>query len=110
MFAFPIYVIEDDELARRLLEERLMELGRDVQTFEHATAFIRNLGNLYPGVIILDLNMPGMSGLNLLDQVGEDAPPFVVIIHSASRDVNDAIGAFRRGACPSSEHSAQLAA
>ncbi|HEX9853441.1 MAG TPA: response regulator [Woeseiaceae bacterium] len=100
MAPFPVYVVEDDELARTLLARQLDNLEREARSFEHATAFLSQLDSLDPGVVILDLRLPGMSGLDLLDQLEQmegDKALFVVLVYSASNEVSDAIGAFRRG-------------
>jgi len=96
MATFPVYGVEDDELARTLLARQLGNLGREFRMFEHATAFLGEVPSLEPGIVILDLRLPGMSGLELLDQLEEDAL-FAVVVYSASSEVSDAIGAFRRG-------------
>ncbi len=97
MGSFPVYVVEDDELARALIARQLENLGRECRMFEHATAFLGEAPELDPGIVVLDLRLPGMSGLELLDQMEGEAAQFAVIVYSASKEVNDAIGAFRRG-------------
>lgn len=97
MGSFPVYVVEDDQLARTLIARQLGNLGRECRMFEHATAFLGEAPALDPGVVMLDLRLPGMSGLDLLDQLGGEAALFGVIVYSASSEVSDAIGAFRRG-------------
>jgi two-component system response regulator FixJ len=97
MGSFPVYVVEDDELARTLIARQLGNLGRECTMFEHATAFLAEAQGLDPGIVVLDLRLPGMSGLDLLDEMGGAAGPFAVIVYSASSEVSDAIGAFRRG-------------
>jgi two-component system response regulator FixJ len=97
MASFPVYVVEDDELARTLIARQLGNLAREFRMFEHATAFLSQAQTLEPGVVILDLRLPGMSGLDLLDQMAGDDFLFAVAVYSASREVSDAVGAFRRG-------------
>jgi two-component system response regulator FixJ len=97
MGSFPVYVVEDDELSRTLIARQLGNLGRECRMFEHATAFLADAQELDPGIVVLDLRLPGMSGLDLLDQMGDAAGPFAVVVYSASSEVSDAIGAFRRG-------------
>jgi two-component system, LuxR family, response regulator FixJ len=100
MVSFPAYVVEDEELSRTLLARQLSNLGRDFVMFEHATAFFRRINSLEPGIIVLDLRLPGMSGLDLLDQLDQMeamSARFGVVVHSASNEVTDAISAFRHG-------------
>lgn len=97
MNSIPVYVVEDNEMSRLLLKEHLDRMGRSHQTFEHATAFLRAAPTLKPGIILLDLYLPGMNGLSMLDQLDKELGPFAVLILSASTNVDDAIGAFHRG-------------
>lgn len=97
MNSIPVYVVEDNEMSRLLLKEHLDRMGRSHQTFEHATAFLRAAPTLKPGIILLDLYLPGMNGLSMLDQLDKEFGPFAVLILSASTNVDDAIGAFHRG-------------
>lgn len=94
---YPVYIVEDDELASEALRLQLEATGRSCRAFATSTAFLEAMHSLEPGVILLDLRLPGVHGLDLLDAIDEDIGPFAVVIVSASRQVNDAIGAFRRG-------------
>lgn len=94
----PVYAVEDSAFAWRMLRHQLEFLGREYRHFDTCTAFIEAQSTLPPGIIVLDIHLPGMSGLELLEQLSPEAGPFAVIAFSGSSEVNDAIGAFRRGA------------
>lgn len=94
----PVFIVEDRALARRTLERQLAHMGRTCRLFPNAADFFSSLGDLAPGIVLLDIHMPGKSGLDLLDDMGPDHGPFAVVVLSGSNAVDDAIGAFRRGA------------
>lgn len=96
--AYPVYAVEDSPQAWLLLEHQLEQLGRTWRIFENSAAFLAEVRSLAPGIVVLDINLPDMSGLEMLDEVPEESGPFAVIVASGSDEMNHAIGAFRRGA------------
>lgn len=68
------------------------------QTFECPTSFLKALDDLEFGCVLLDIGLPGLSGLDLLDEIARRRPPFPVVMASGSVEMDDAITAFRRGA------------
>jgi FixJ family two-component response regulator len=76
----------------------LKMLGYSVDTFDNAQAFIENSMDISPAVVLLDMRMPGLSGLQLqerLDQAGRKTP---IIFISGESDKDEIIQAFRLGA------------
>jgi len=61
-----ISVVDDDESLRRSLENFLRSVGFRVETFPSAEDFLRSARRESTGCLVLDLRMPGMSGLDLL--------------------------------------------
>lgn len=98
MSTYPVYAVEDSPQAWQLLRQQLGRLGREFRIFENSAAFLGEVDTLTPGIVMLDINLPDMSGLEMLDEVPDEAGPFTVIVCSGSSEVNHAIGAFRRGA------------
>ena len=98
MSTYPVYAVEDSPQAWQLLKQQLGKLGREFRIFENSAGFLSEVDTLAPGIVMLDINLPDMGGLEMLDEVPEEAGPFAVIVSSGSSEVNDAIGAFRRGA------------
>ena len=91
-------VIDPDPVARNGLRTLLRSAGVDVSTFDSAEGFLR-AGNGRPiACLIVDLLLPGMSGLELLRRLrsaGNDVP---VILLSNESDVPTAVAAMREGA------------
>jgi len=62
-----IYLIDDDDAIRRSLSRMLADVGYDVFDYNSATSFLSNSRVVSPAVILLDMQMPDLSGLELLD-------------------------------------------
>ncbi len=93
---FSILVIDDDRSMRQSLAELLEAAGWQVTTVARASAGLERLDALRPDVILSDVRMPGMSGLELLDVLPPEAPPLVLI--SAHGDIPMAVKAMQDGA------------
>ena len=92
-----ILVVDDDKLIRQSLIELLEADGWRVDALTRAERVADRLDEFRPDVILSDVRMPGMSGLDLLTNlVGKDAPPLVLI--SAHGDIPMAVQAMQRGA------------
>jgi len=80
-----ISVVDDDEAVRDALGNLLAALGYSVRTFESASDFIENKGAVGAACLITDVQMPGMTGLELMEhltQTGETIPVIVVSAHT----------------------------
>jgi len=93
-----VWVVDDDESIRWVLEKCLSESGLKVETFESAHQVIKKLEKESPGAILTDIKMPGTSGLALLDQVKEIRPDIPVIIMTAHSDLESAVESYEHGA------------
>lgn len=94
-----VRVIDDNEEIRKSLEFLLRCEGYDVAMFENAEAFLSGDTPSRPGCLILDVQMPGLSGIelfNVLKMRGYDVP---IIFLTAHADVGMAVYAMREGAC-----------
>ena len=91
-------VIDPDPVARNGLSTLLHGLGIDVSTFGSAESFLLATSGRHVGCLIVDLLLPGMSGLELLRRLrsaGNDVP---VILLADESDVPTAVAAMREGA------------
>lgn len=93
-----VFVIDDDPAIRMLLERAFVAAGRRVQTFESAPHFLMHYSPGAAGCILVDVEMPMMSGLDLAATLIQDplSPPVIVI--TASANVENCRTAFRNGA------------
>jgi two-component system C4-dicarboxylate transport response regulator DctD len=93
-----VLYIEDDELVRRASVQSLQLAGFDVTGHASAEAAMRAVHAGFPGVIVSDIRLPGMSGLDLLAQCRERAPDVPVILVTGHGDISMAVQAMRDGA------------
>ena len=94
----PIYLVEDDDAVRDALAMMLRAAGRTVETFESAESFVEQRGNASDGCLVLDLRMPGMSGLELQDVLSERQSSLPILFLTGHGDVPSAVRAIKRGA------------
>ncbi|MBX3092436.1 MAG: response regulator [Cryobacterium sp.] len=96
---YRVIVVEDDldvaEYTKTILENKL---GCTVRTFTDPTAVRAALADFAPDVIITDIEMPGMSGLDLIEQVREVFPGMPVIVMTAHASIEYAVSALRNQA------------
>jgi len=93
-----VYVVDDDASTRELLTWLMKREGLDVQAFAEARAFLAAYHVGAPGCLILDLNMPGMSGLDLQQNLKAAGVALPVIFLSGRADVPNAVRAVKEGA------------
>ncbi|MEC8314129.1 MAG: nitrogen regulation protein NR(I) [Pseudomonadota bacterium] len=93
-----IWIVDDDESIRWVLEKGLAESGMDVQTFDSSNKVIKRLETENPQLILTDIRMPGPSGIELLDKVKELRPDIPVIIMTAHSDLDSAVESYEHGA------------
>lgn len=93
-----VFVIDDDPSVRQALGDLLRSLNLRVETFLSAQEFLQLAHPDSPGCIVLDVNMPGMSGLEFqraLMQGGVDLP---IIFISGNSDIPISVQAMKSGA------------
>jgi len=93
-----IWVIDDEESVRWVLEQALSQEGMDVRTFASADEFLRSLAANSPDVVVTDVRMPGMSGLELTERLVATHPEIPVLIITAHSDLDSAVAAYQSGA------------
>ena len=93
-----IWVVDDDESIRWVLERGLSENGIEVITFDSASKVIKKLETENPSLILTDIRMPGKSGIDLLDEVRELRPEIPIIIMTAHSDLQSAVESYEHGA------------
>lgn len=93
-----ILVIDDKENIRRLLSTSLTSDGYEVAEAEDGASGIERFKNTIYDLVITDVKMPGMDGLEVLEAVKETNPDTAVIVITAFADMDDAIRALKRGA------------
>lgn len=93
-----ILVVDDDDSLRRVLEVQLQQMGYRVNTAKNGEAALAQLRDSPHDLILTDLRMPGVSGLDLLKNIRAAHPETVVIMLTAYGSVDTAVEAMRAGA------------
>ena len=95
---FTVFLVEDDQGVRASLVEALTELKIDVRDYMTAMEFYRDFREPVPGVLVLDLRLPGMSGPELQDKLADDGFELPIVMISGHADVPMAVKAMKSGA------------
>jgi two-component system nitrogen regulation response regulator GlnG len=93
-----VWVIDDDRSIRWVLEKALAAAGMAVRSFASAEEIARPLARTPPEVIVTDIRMPGMSGLDLMSEIHARHPDIPVIVITAHTDLDSAVASYRGGA------------
>jgi two-component system response regulator FixJ len=91
------YVVDDERLLRSLITQALAECCRHVEEFASAESFLEGHATRPPGCIIVDIGLPGIDGLDLLELIARRRGGFPVVVVSAQGDVPHALRAGRLG-------------
>ena len=92
------YIIDDEEAVRESMLILLEALAMPVRCFESAEEFLAAANLLEPGCVLSDLRMPGMGGIELLQELRERKLNFPVIVMTGYGDVPLAVRALKAGA------------
>jgi len=93
-----IWIIDDDRSIRWVLEKALEKAGFNSESFESGNGLLEKLKDSQPDAIISDIRMPGIDGLELLEQIQDAFPQIPVIIMTAHSDLGSAVKSYKRGA------------
>lgn len=94
-----VIVVDDEASIRTAVSAQWLSLsGFSVQLFARAEECLAHLPRHFPGVIISDVRIPGMDGLQLLERLQADDPDLPVILLTGHGDVPMAVEAMRSGA------------
>ena len=81
-----IYVIDDDPSVRNALTRYLAMIGMDVRSFGTAESFLAELTGLPAGSLIVDMELPGASGVELLSQMARAGMHWPAVVISGSHE------------------------
>ncbi|HEY4998154.1 MAG TPA: nitrogen regulation protein NR(I), partial [Usitatibacter sp.] len=94
----PVWIIDDDRSIRWVFEKALEREGISHRTFSAAQDALDRLPMETPQVVVSDIRMPGISGLEFMQQLKAKLPTTPVIIMTAYSDLESAVAAFQGGA------------
>ena len=93
-----VLIVDDEKFIRDILADFLGMEGYIVRTAEDGAAALTELDNAHYDLVISDLKMPRMGGIELLDAIGTAAPSALTVIMTGFGTVETAIDAMKRGA------------
>lgn len=93
-----VYIVDDDDGVRDSLSVLMESVGLRSRTFDSANAFLKAAVSPDSGCVILDIRMPGMNGLDLLDHLSQTKTGNPVVIVTAEADDKARARAKRGGA------------
>ncbi|MFP7672904.1 sigma-54-dependent transcriptional regulator [Marivita sp. S0852] len=96
--AMKIAIVDDEKDMRQSISQWLALSGYDTETFSSAEEALGTLGPDYPGIVISDIKMPGMDGIQLLRKLMGSDSALPVIMITGHGDVPIAVEAMRIGA------------
>ena len=93
-----VLVVDDEETVRNLLQRVLKEAGYDAVTAANGQEALDKVLQLRPEAVLLDIKMPGMSGMEVLQQITTNWPDTCVVMATAVADAQTAVEAMKIGA------------
>ena len=94
---FSIYVVDDENVAREGVTLALRK-HYQIESFPTAEDAIQAILNTPPDLVLLDIGLPGMSGIEALQKIKEMYPEIIVIMITAFEDVDTVVSAMKYGA------------
>jgi len=95
---FRILVVDDEESLREMLKEFLEGEGMLVELAQNGREALEKLRSLSLDLILLDLRMPGMSGIEVLQEIKKEEPELPVVVITAYGSVDNAVETLKMGA------------
>lgn len=93
-----VFVVDDDPSMRRSLESLLKSVGHEVRLFSSAPEFMQAVRNDAPGCLVLDVRLPGMSGLAFQQELTKAGVALPIIFITGHADVPMSVRAMKAGA------------
>src|SRR5262252_10437326 len=93
-----VCVVDDDRSMRESLRDLLCSTGLNVQTFASAHEFLTHRRPDVPTCLVLDVQLPGLSGLELQQELAKDEAPMPIIFITGHGDIPMTVRAMKAGA------------
>ena len=93
-----VFVVDDDPAVREALSGLIRSLGLRVKTFASAAEFLRQKPPAEPSCLVLDVGLPGLSGMDLQRELAASNRPFPIIFITGQGDIPTSVRAMKAGA------------
>src|SRR5271165_2424365 len=94
----PVYVVDDDPSVREAVEGLVRSAGLRARTFPSAQEFLASAGAEVPSCLVLDVELPGLSGLDLQQELARADVPIPIIFLTGHGDIPMSVRAIKAGA------------
>ena len=91
-------VLDDDKSIRWVLEKAFQKENFKVSSFENAESILKNFEKIKPDIILSDVRMPGISGIDLVERLKREYPHIPIIIMTAFSDLETTVSSLQKGA------------
>jgi len=93
-----VVVIDDDNAMRLSCRKILTKMGFHAEAFEDGARGLEGVAELKPGMVVVDLKMPGLSGMEVISRVHEIDPQIVIVVITGYATIDTAVQAMKCGA------------
>jgi FixJ family two-component response regulator len=93
-----VFVVDDDASVRAAMESLIRSVGLRVKSFASAADFLHYERSDAPACLVLDVRLPGLSGLDLQDELNSAGNPIPIIFMTGHGDIPMSVQAMKRGA------------
>lgn len=93
-----IYIVEDDDALRRTIRRMLESADNCITEFASAEKFLDGYSERPEGCVLLNIRLPGLNGIELLEQIADESPANPIIMISGFGDIPTAVRAMKVGA------------
>jgi RNA polymerase sigma factor (sigma-70 family) len=93
-----VFVVDDDKAVRKSLERLIKSVGLTVQAFSSAREFLESDPSAGPSCLVLDVRMPGLSGIDLQKELGKMGYTIPIIFITGYGDIPMSVRTMKRGA------------
>ena len=91
-------ILDDDKSIRWVLEKAFQKENFKVSSFEDAESILKNFEKIKPDIILSDVRMPGISGIDLVERLKREYPHIPIIIMTAFSDLETTVSSLQKGA------------
>ncbi len=98
MKQYKLLVVDDEHLIRWSLEQNLKKQGYDVVTAGSGEDALRMVREEQPDLVLLDIQLPGISGIDVLEKIKDHDDDIIVVMVTANSGLENAVNAMRLGA------------
>ena len=93
-----VFIVDDDSSVREALTDLISSVGLSVETFNSGPEFLRYKRPDAPGCLVLDVRLPGLSGLELQRELARGEEPIPIIFITGHGDIPMSVRAIKEGA------------